>query len=101
MIDVSVTLKSKTYELDSIGNQIETVTNVVVPIIRIEDVYANEFYRGSQAGFKPNLRVVISSLNYNNEDELTYMNKNYSIIRVSNINQDEVALVCEVKVGEN
>lgn len=101
MIDVSVTLKSKSYELDSIGNQIETVTNVVVPIIRIEDVYASEFYRGSQAGFKPNLRVVISSLNYNNEDELTYMNKNYSIIRVSNINQDEVALVCEVKISEN
>ena len=101
MIDVSIKLKSKTYALDSIGNQIETITNVEVPIIRIEDIYANEFYRGSQSGFKPSLRVVISSLNYNNEDELEYKNLNYHVIRVSNINQDEVALVCEVKVSEN
>lgn len=101
MIDVSVTLKSKSYELDSIGNQIETVTNVEVPIIRIEDVYASEFYRGAQSGFKPSLRVVISSLNYNNENELTYNGNNYSVIRASNVNQDEVALVCEVKISEN
>ncbi len=101
MIDVSVTLKSKTYEYDSIGNQIENVTNVEIPIIRIEDIYASEFYRGSQAGFKPSLRVVISPLNYNNENELIYKGKNYSVIRVSDINQDEIALICEVKVGEN
>ena len=101
MIDTSIKLISKVYTTDSIGNQVVTETKIDCPIIRIESVYSNEFYRASQQGFKPSKRFVISSLNYNDENELEYMNQNYTIIRNENINVDEVVLVCEVKIYEN
>ncbi len=101
MIDTSISLISKVYSIDSVGNEIETETLIECPIKRIESVYSAEFYRASQQGFKPSKRFIISSLNYNDENELIYMNQRYQIIRNENINMDEVVLVCEVKIHEN
>lgn len=98
MRDVSCKLLSTTLQTDSIGVQKEVQTEVEVPIIKVEEVYANEFYEANEQGFKPTLRLRISSLNYNNEKELIYMGTTYSIIRPSEPYADEVVLVCERKV---
>ena len=98
MRDVSCKLLSTTLQTDSIGVQREVQTEVEVPIIKVEEVYANEFYEANEQGFKPTLRLRISSLNYNNEKELIYMGTTYSIIRPSEPYADEVVLVCERKV---
>ena len=98
MRDVSCKLLSTTLQTDSIGVQKEVQTEVEIPIIKVEEVYANEFYEANEQGFKPTLRLRISSLNYNNEKELIYMGTTYSIIRPSEPYADEVVLVCERKV---
>ena len=98
MRDVSCKLISKQIVVNSIGVQKESETQIDCPIIRVEDVYADEFYRANEQGFKPSLRIIISTLNYNDEPELLYMNKVYSIIRTQESSADELVLVCERKI---
>ena len=98
MRDVSCKLLSTTLTTNSIGVQSETQLELEIPIIKVEDVYANEFYEANEQGFKPSLRLRISSLNYNGQQELKYMNTIYTIIRTQEITADELILVCERKL---
>ena len=98
MRDVSCKLLSTTITTDNIGVQKETTTEVEIPIIKVEDVYANEFYEANEQGYKPSLRLRISALNYSNQLELKYMGTTYTIIRTQEITADELILVCERKV---
>ena len=98
MCDISCKLLSTQIKEDSIGVQKEEVTELEIPIIKVEDIYANEFYEANEQGYKPSLRLRISVLNYDNQSELIYMNKIYTIIRTQEITADELILVCERKV---
>ena len=99
MRDVSCKLLSTTYKKDKNGIQIlDKIEEKEIPIIDEEDIYANEYYQANQNGYKPTLRLIISSLNYSNEQELIYMNVKYTIIRIQKKNLDELILVCERKV---
>lgn len=98
MRDVSCKLLKITTESNEIGVEEESVAEKEVPIIKVEEIYANEFYEANEQGYKPSLRLRLSALNYDNEQELIYMNIRYSIIRVSEPYPDEVILVCERKV---
>lgn len=98
MRDVSCKLLSTQIIQDSIGVQKEKVTEVEIPIIKVEDIYAKEFYEANEQGYKPTLRLKINTLNYDNQSELIYMGKTYSIIRTQEITVDELILVCERKV---
>ena len=97
MIDVSCKLISYVFEKDDIGNELATETSIEIPIIKVEDIYADEFYKASQQGLRPTLRLRISSLCYNNEQELEYMGNKYTIIRTQEL-MDETILICERKV---
>lgn len=101
MIDVTCKLIIQKYITDEIGNQILQDEFVEVPIIEVQDIYQSEFYSAAQQGIKPTLRLLISDLNYNDEEELEYMGKRYVIIRVDRVNNESVALVCERRVGVN
>lgn len=98
MRDVSCKLLTITLEKDKIGVEKEITTEHEIPIIRVEDIYANEFYKANERGYKPSLRLIISNLNYKNEEELIYMNTIYSIIRTQEVEADELALICGRKV---
>lgn len=98
MRDVSCKLLSTQITTDNIGVEKEVQTQIEIPIIKVEDVYANEFYEANEQGFKPTLRLKISTLNYNGEPELIYMGTTYSIIRTQEPEADELILVCERKV---
>lgn len=99
MRDISCKLLSTlTLITNSIGVQKEKVEEIEIPIIKVEDVYENEFYRANEQGYKPTLRLRISRLNYDDQEELIYMNKKYSIIRKQEPTADELILVCERKV---
>ena len=98
MRDVSCKLLFTQIIENSIGVQTEQITQIEIPIIKVENIYANEFYEANEQGYKPSLRIRISALNYNNEQELIYMGTTYSIIRPSEPYADEVVLVCERKV---
>lgn len=98
MYNTSVTLLSKSLTSNNIGVQSETITQTEVPIMKIEDIYANEFYQANEQGFKPSLRIRISSLNYSNERELIYKGITYTIIRTQEPLPDETILICQRKV---
>lgn len=99
MRDISCKLLSPQFTENGIGVQKPNgVIEKEIPIIKVEDVYASEFYKANEQGYKPNLRLRISSLNYENQQELIYMNKTYTIIRTQEITADELILVCERKV---
>lgn len=98
MRDVSCKLLSTQIEEDSIGIQKENTIEIVIPIIKVEDIYASEFYKGNEQGYKPTLRLRVSTLNYDNQPELIYMNTTYTIIRTQEKTADEVILVCERKI---
>ena len=98
MRDVSCKLLSTTIIEDDIGVQKKQTTETEIPIIKVEDVYAKEFYEANEQGYKPSLRLRISNLNYDNQSELIYMNTTYTIIRTQEITTDELILVCERKV---
>lgn len=101
MIDVTCKLIVQKYITDEIGNQILQDEFVEVPIIEVQDIYQSEFYSAAQQGIKPTLRLLISDLNYNDEEELEYMGKRYVIVRVDRVNNESIALVCERRVGAN
>lgn len=98
MRDISCKLLSTTFIQDEIGNEKEITIEKEIPIIKVEDVYSTEFYEANQQGFKPSLRLRVSALNYNDEEELIYMNKTYSVIRTQEPTADEVILICERKI---
>lgn len=98
MRDVSCNLLSTTLVENEIGVQKEQIIEIPIPIIKVEDVYKDEYYEANQQGYKPTLRLRISALNYNKEEELIYMGTTYSIIRVSEPYADEIVLICERKV---
>ena len=102
MRDVSCTLLSKSYLRDKYGNVLKEngrekfeIKEIEIPIISTEKVWKDEFYKANQQGLRPSLRIKISSLNYNEEEELIYMDKNYTVIRVDGDNEDELVLVCQ------
>lgn len=98
MRSTSCKLLSTNLISNNIGVQEEKIIEKEIPIIKIEDVYADEYYKANEQGYKPSLRLRISALNYNNEQELIYMNTFYSIIRVQEKTVDEVILICERKI---
>lgn len=98
MRDVSCKLLTTTLKSDNIGVEKEVITEIEIPIIKVEDIYEKEFYRANEQGYKPILRLRISSLNYNNQTELIYMDTKYSIIRTQEITADELVLICERKI---
>ena len=97
MRDVSCKLLSTQITSNNIGVEKEVQTQIEIPIIKVEDVYANEFYEANEQGFRPTLRLKINTLNYNGEPELIYMGTTYSVIRTQE-QVDEIILICERKV---
>lgn len=98
MRDVSCKLISTSFLSNEIGVQTEKRIETDCPIIKVEDVYAKEFYEANEQGYKPSLRLRILNLNYENQQELIYMGKTYTIIRTQEITADELILICERKV---
>lgn len=101
MNDVVCYLITKEFEFDAIGNQKLKDIEVECPIVEIQDVYQNEFYNARQQGLRPTLRLVISNLNYNDEEEVKYKGQIYTVIRVDTVNYENIALVLEKRVGDN
>ena len=100
MYDVSCKLVSEKITQNEIGVEKVEAIEIEVPIIKVESIYANEYYEANQAGFQPTLRIKISALNYNNESEVIYKGITYSIDRIDTPNPDEVVLICERKIKD-
>ena len=98
MHDVECILLSKEIVQDEIGVEKEITKESPVPIIKNEEIYAKEYEGGNQGGYKPTLRLKISALNYEGQQELKYMGIIYTIIRATEPYADETTLICERKI---
>lgn len=98
MHDVECILLSKEIIQDEIGVEKEITKETPVLIIKNEEIYAKEYYVANQSGCKPTLRLKISALNYEGQQELKYMGITYTIIRATEPYADEVTLICERKI---
>ena len=74
---VELTLLSFSISKDEIGQEIKNETRKVVPIIKQNSIMFEEFYEANEQGIRPEVRFVISSLNYNREQELEYIPPNF------------------------
>lgn len=99
MIYTSIKLISYSITKNNIGVEQKTKVEKQVPIIKVEEVYANEFYQANEQGLKPELRIRISALSYDGQTLLQYGDIYYNVVRSSNPNTDEVVLICERKLG--
>ena len=98
MICTSIILRKITPSYTDYGaKSTDTVVETEVPILRLEKVKATEFYRANEQGFKPELRIVISTLNYSDQEELKYNGIIYSIIRKEE-DIDEMTIIAERKL---
>lgn len=97
MIDISCKLLTTSISTNSIGVETTTTTEKEIPIMKVEAVYSNEFYKANEEGYKPTLRIRISTLNYEGEPELIYKGITYTIIRTEE-NYDETILICQRKI---
>lgn len=100
MYDLTCKLVPVSFKSDEIGQQIEKRTSIEVPIIRVEPIYQKEFYAANQQGIRPSIKLVISNLNYDGEEELEYMGKTYKVIRTQNPKLDELEMICERKANK-
>lgn len=100
MRDIELVLLSYSISKDEIGQEIKQVNRKPVPIISQDYIRQTEFYNANQQGLKPSFKFIISSLNYNKETDLEYMEEKYTIIRSNCVNIDEVELICERRIGD-
>ena len=98
MIYTSCTLRKVEAQYNDYGAKTtDKITETEVPIIKIEKVKVTEFYKAGEQGYKPELRLVISTLNYNDEQELEYGGTVYTVIRTEP-SIDEMIIVAERKL---
>lgn len=90
-------LISITITKDEIEQEIETETLRQVFCDR-QSISQNEFFQAGQTGIKSAHKFVINSLDYQDEKQLKYKGKDYSIYRTYEMN-DYIELYAEVRVG--
>lgn len=98
MYSTSCKLRKITPQYNSYGAKTDdSVTETEVPILRKERMRISEFYQAQEQGMKPELRIRISNLNYNGEQELEYMGEIYTIIRTDDYIND-ILIIAHKKI---
>lgn len=78
----------------------DLIIETEVPILRRERMRISEFYQANEQGMKPELRIIISNLNYNGEQELEYMDELYSVIRTDE-SLGDITIIAQRKLENN
>lgn len=91
-------LVAKTRTQDSIGQYIETVSERTV-FGNVGSVSRDEFFAGGEAGFKPELRIVMFGPDYEGEDLAIVESVYYTIYRTYKAKNDMIELYLERRTG--
>lgn len=98
MRDVIAYLIGKTVTRDALKRETETETRTEI-LARKESISQNEFYKGGEAGLKPEFRLTTAIIDYNGEREVEVDGNKYGIYRTYEVDKDYVELYCERKGG--
>ncbi len=93
-----ITLRSISIEVDAYGVPQQSVNETDV-YARVESVSAAEYFDGGQNGLKPEYRFLVSAWEFNDEEELSYQGKLYSVYRTYRRSLDLIELYAERKAG--
>lgn len=93
-----ITLRKTEISVDDYGVPQNEVTEADV-YARVESVSASEFFDAGQNGLKPEYRFTVSAWEYEDEEELSYNGRLYSIYRTYRRSLDLIELYAERKVG--
>lgn len=64
-----------------------------------KSVSQDEFFKAGQNGFKPKCVLIVYTLDYQEEQKVKYREKEYSIYRTYERDDEKIELYCEVKSG--
>ena len=96
-----ISLITKTYEIDDIGQTIEKISKAE-RFAYVRDVSQSEFFNAGQNGFKPSKVFDVLVTEYNDEDEIECDDTFYQVYRTyTNYNTGRVELYTEKRVGED
>ena len=90
-------LISYTEEKDDIGDTI-LVPSFKEIFVNKKSVRQNEYYQALSAGLNPEIMIEVRSIDYEDEKDLKYNNKNYNIMRVYDKNGETTELICEAVI---
>lgn len=93
-----LTLVSKRFEPDSVGNQVavEAIRTVYCSAVSVSQ---SEFFKGGEQGLKPAHKFIMFRYDYNDEDEVEYNGKRYMVYRTYSDESDNIELYVTEKVG--
>ena len=98
MTDVIAYLLGKTITMNRLKQEVEVDTRTEI-FAQKESISQSEFYKGGEAGLKPDFRLITSIIDYNGEREVELDGKKYGIYRTYERDQDYIELYCERKGG--
>lgn len=98
MRDVIAYLIGKTITMNARKQEVETDTRTEVMAL-YESVSQSEFYKGGEAGLKPEFRLTTAIIDYSGEKEVELDGKRYGIYRTYEVDKDYIELYCERKGG--
>lgn len=98
MTDVIAYLIGKTIIKNPLKQEVEIDTRTEI-FAQKESISQSEFYKGGEAGLKPEFRLVTAIIDYNGEREVELDNQKYGIYRTYERDQDYIELYCERKGG--
>ena len=92
-----ISLVTKTYSVDSIGQRVETRSTTDVFAL-VESASQSEFFNGGQNGLRPDLKFTVRLFEYSGQDTLLYKGVEYSIYRTYRRNDGRIELHTQVAV---
>ena len=98
MRDVIAYLIGKTITMNARKQEVETDTRTEIMAL-YESVSQSEFYKGGEAGLKPEFRLTTAIIDYSGEKEVELDGKRYGIYRTFEVDKDYIELYCESKGG--
>ena len=93
-------LISHTDTIDEIGNVVSVDTSRMV-YAKKKAVGSREFYNANAVGITPTAELQIRLINYQDEEEVIYKDKHYSVIRSVPVGKGDIVLVIGIKEGVN
>lgn len=97
--DIDITLVGKSYTPDEYGNQVAEPTETIVQAAE-QKINKYEFYQAAQANIRPSRMFVVHTFEYSNEQTIIADGQKYSVIRTYPLNDDELEVYVEQKVGD-
>lgn len=83
--------------VDDIGDTIETEIEKEV-FVNKKSIRQSEYYQALSTGLKPELMLEVRTIEYEDEENIKYNNKNYNIIRAYSKNGEVTELICQAVI---